>query len=344
MSNSYLGQSPVFGDFPSHILTGDGTAAYTLNFKSSGTNGVLVFLNGAVQRPGIDFSVVGDQLTFQENVAIGVQIFVYGMGLPKSSLAPSMGSVSEDILDAELKANRISEKYSNLSVSANGLGLTASVTADHIALLDSSFNQKVVRDVDVSLDLSISGAGGLDTGVVAGNAWYYAFVIYNPTTGDVSVTASANITTPALPSGYTHFAFVEAVRTNAGATQILPFFMDDGVFLYAPTASTPLASDFPIVLGNGNATSFTQVNLRNFVPPTAKTAILGVTHSGTSAGSILVSRGSVGSPSGLYAQCFSNGTAIQRQQFEVPRPYQNGVYYAINANGVGTIVVMGYKS
>lgn len=113
--SSYLGQSPVFGDFPSQILTGDGTADYTLNYKSSGTNGVLVFLNGAVQRPGIDYSVSGQALTFQENVAIGVQILTYGMGLPKSSLAPSAGSVGSAELASDVYATVLeSQDWTNM--------------------------------------------------------------------------------------------------------------------------------------------------------------------------------------------------------------------------------------
>ena len=103
--NSYLGQTPVFGDFPFQILSGDGTSFYELNFKTNGTNGLLVFLNGAVQRPGVDFTCDGNALTFSANVSVGVQIFVYGMGLPKSSLAPSAGSVGLAELSASVKAS-----------------------------------------------------------------------------------------------------------------------------------------------------------------------------------------------------------------------------------------------
>lgn len=101
---SYLGQSPVFGDFPSQVIPATGVANYTMNFKVSGTNGLLVFINGSVQRPGIDFSAGGNQLLFTEVVPNGAQIFVYGMGLSKSSLAPSMGSVGDAEVAAGLKA------------------------------------------------------------------------------------------------------------------------------------------------------------------------------------------------------------------------------------------------
>lgn len=102
--SSYLGQSPIFGDFPHQVIPATGVANYTMNFKVSGTNGVLVFINGAIQRPGVDFTASGTQLLFTDVVANGAQIFVYGMGLPKSSLAPSMGSVGNAELEAGLKA------------------------------------------------------------------------------------------------------------------------------------------------------------------------------------------------------------------------------------------------
>lgn len=102
--NSYIGQTPVFGDFPFEILTGDGANFYELSFKTSGTNGLLVFLNGAVQRPGIDFTCNGNALVFSANVSVGVQIFVYGMGLPKSSLSTSAGSVGLAELSNEVRS------------------------------------------------------------------------------------------------------------------------------------------------------------------------------------------------------------------------------------------------
>lgn len=83
---SYFGQSPSFGDFPFQVLTGDGTKTYKTSFKTAGERGVLVFINGAVQRPGIDYTAAGDVIVFSENINPGAQIFVYGMGLPKTEI------------------------------------------------------------------------------------------------------------------------------------------------------------------------------------------------------------------------------------------------------------------
>ena len=125
--NSYFGQAPVFGDFPSQVITSTGTTIYNLDFKVSSENGVLVFLNGAVQRPGIDFTASGNVITFSEVVPVGVQIFVYGMGLPKSTLAPSAGSVGPAEVQAGLFATEqetIDGVVNNKAVSPASLALT----------------------------------------------------------------------------------------------------------------------------------------------------------------------------------------------------------------------------
>lgn len=140
--NSYLGQTPVFGDFPFQILSGDGTSFYELNFKTNGTNGLLVFLNGAVQRPGIDFTCDGNALTFSANVSVGVQIFVYGMGLPKSSLAPSAGSVGVAELSADVRAfNGDAQDWTNLLKILTPKGLNDSLKGSNQLLAANGYQK-----------------------------------------------------------------------------------------------------------------------------------------------------------------------------------------------------------
>lgn len=104
MSMSYIGQAPVFGDFGFQSITSTGSSIYTMNFKVSSENGLLVFLDGAIQRPGIDYSAGGNTINFADVVPVGVQIFLYSMGLPKSTLAPSAGSVGPAEVQAGLYA------------------------------------------------------------------------------------------------------------------------------------------------------------------------------------------------------------------------------------------------
>jgi hypothetical protein len=59
-----------------------------------------------------------------------------------------------------------------------------------------------------------NNAGGADVASYP-TAWYYFYVIRNPTTGAVDVTFSLNDTTPALPSGFTEFAKIGVWEAEA---------------------------------------------------------------------------------------------------------------------------------
>jgi len=299
---------------------------------------------GIIQKQGVAdwFDPAATGFSYAINAQVRHLDKIWQSVIPANGTTPGVGA--DWVEQPAFSVAGIRGAYSNLSASAVGTNATVSFAADAICVKNAANEQIVLNGVSESCNLLTSGAGGLDTGAIAGNLWYALYIIYNPTTLDVSSVASLNFAAPTtLPSGYTHWAFITSVRSNAGATLLLPFTKDNEVVFYAPTAGTAIPSDFPIAMGNGAATSFTAVSLQARVPPNAKSAVLGVTHSGTTAGSILVARGAAGAAAGLYAQCLNNGVATQRLQFEVAKPYANGVYYGINTSGVGTIVVMGWK-
>jgi hypothetical protein len=60
-----------------------------------------------------------------------------------------------------------------------------------------------------------TNAGGLDTGTVAADTFYYLFAIYNPTTQTSDALFSASKTSPTLPSGYTKKKYVASLATDA---------------------------------------------------------------------------------------------------------------------------------
>lgn len=90
-----------------------------------------------------------------------------------------------------------------------------------------------------------TNAGGLDTGTVAADTFYYLFAIYNPTTQTGDALFSASKTSPTLPSGYTKKKYVGCVLTN-GSANIVGFRQIGNLFrytslvvdLYAQTPST----------------------------------------------------------------------------------------------------------
>ncbi|HWR07738.1 MAG TPA: hypothetical protein VN379_12800, partial [Sporomusa sp.] len=101
--------------------------------------------------------------------------------------------------------------FSNLKILVTG-NSAATITAGTISLLNAVKNQYIASGVSLALNTAITGANGRDTGSLAVSTWYYLYVIYNPTTATVACLMSTNSTTPTLPSGYTYFARVGAVR------------------------------------------------------------------------------------------------------------------------------------
>jgi hypothetical protein len=66
------------------------------------------------------------------------------------------------------------------------------------------------------------GAGGaLDTGAIAVNNWYHAYLIRRPDTGVVDVLISLSATAPTLPANYTQFRRIGSIKTNASSQWIL---------------------------------------------------------------------------------------------------------------------------
>lgn len=68
-----------------------------------------------------------------------------------------------------------------------------------------------------TVDVTASGAGGLDTGSVAASTWYFLWVIFNPSANVASCLASTSSTAPSMPSGYLHKARVGANQTDASS-------------------------------------------------------------------------------------------------------------------------------
>ena len=62
-----------------------------------------------------------------------------------------------------------------------------------------------------------TNAGGLDTGTVAADTFYYLFAIYNPATQTSDALFSASKTSPTLPSGYTKKKYIAALYTDGSA-------------------------------------------------------------------------------------------------------------------------------
>jgi voltage-gated potassium channel Kch len=132
----------------------------------------------------------------------------------------------------------------------------------------------VLTSQSLTVDLTASGAGGLDTGSVTAGNGYHLWLIYNPTSNTLAALASASSTAPTLPSGYT---VAVRVGSNMAATTThwLPGNQVGEVFQALPSlpAIASGAQGDPVtptwvavaVRGNGHLVPSTAVAIRAMI-------------------------------------------------------------------------------
>ena len=110
-----------------------------------------------------------------------------------------------------------------LTLSTAGSSSTFSVAAGQAA--DSA--NAVLMELAASLSKTTSswavgtGNGALDTGTIANNTWYHAWLIRRPDTGVVDALASTSASSPTMPANYTQKRRIGSLRTNGSAQWVL---------------------------------------------------------------------------------------------------------------------------
>lgn len=128
--------------------------------------------------------------------------------------------------------------------------LTAAVLAVSDIILDG---------VGVTVDITVSGAGGLDTGVETANTWYSAYIICNNDATLISAVLSVNTSAPTLPVGYTKSRKISAVRNNS-AGNFIQYEQDNAFFLYSQSDPNLL------VYNGGGVIVLTEIDLTGGLP------------------------------------------------------------------------------
>jgi hypothetical protein len=179
------------------------------------------------------------------------------------------------------------------------------VTADEILLKNASGLGYLASAVNVTGNITVVGANGIDTGAVAATTWYYVWVIYNPTSNTVAALFSLSATAPTLPAGYTFKALAGTVHAGipGGSTTDLMNFYQSGNEVWIDEAA--------VFTAKTGVTAWTAVSgadltaLQALVPPIAKEAGGNLGVSANTNGLIAVA----GDANGLGA-CIAGGTPI----------------------------------
>lgn len=130
---------------------------------------------------------------------------------------------------------------------------TVDIDADAIILADSDGAKFEATSVNLTANITASGANGLDTGSEA-NVWYYIWVIYNGTTTASLLSASSTLGTITLPSGYTYGALVGAVHNTSG--DFVNFIQTGNQYWYSAWPS----------MASGTVSVYTSVDTTAYVP------------------------------------------------------------------------------
>lgn len=135
------------------------------------------------------------------------------------------------------------------------------ITADQIIVEDTSGNQLRLDSFSKTLDITASGANGLDTGAEASDTWYHIWAIAK-SDGTQASLLSTSATTPTMPSGYTYKGYLGAERNNGSSN----FWK---IAQRGATCDVEVQAVFTSTTGQ---TSYTSQSLANFVPSTAVAA------------------------------------------------------------------------
>lgn len=160
---------------------------------------------------------------------------------------------------------------------ANGLKITNDgTTPDEIidiatgSIMDSTGVYQIITDAVISPDITDSGLNGLDTGTVAASNVYAVYLVADPVTQqDVGAIYSLSLTGPLMPFGYSAYALIGFVVTDATADILV------GSWTAGNSSHRSFYYDAPIAtaITAGAATSYTAVNLSDFVPAIQDTPV-----------------------------------------------------------------------
>lgn len=242
-------------------------------------------LSGQLPNPTVSPNLVANQINSAPNKATPAANDKFGLTdsasgntlayILWSQLVTAMTAALEAVFDTRYAAvGNVSPGFANLKVAVTS-NSAVQITVDSIAAFTSGGVGQIGRTINVSANLSNSGANGLDTGVEAATTFYFVWLIYNPTTSTWASLLSLSAGSPTLPTGYTYKARVGAVF-NDGSSNLWRT-LQYGRRVQIITGTNPTT---PVVITTGTQGSTTTptyvaFSLANFVPATAGAAWFG---------------------------------------------------------------------
>jgi hypothetical protein len=201
------------------------------------------------------------------NITSGT-ITLYGLANTNSSGGGSGGG-------GVTTAGVVADARNFVAARATNTTLTMTTT-EVIAKLAPGSSAFLGVNLSLTLNFATTGLNALDTGTVAASTFYGFYFIYNPTTNVWGCIASLNTTKPTtLPAGFTAFALMGVLRTDASAHIVAGFNQFGRTAAFNPIS---------IFTGHAQSSSMLSQSVAAAVPPIAKTitGLIGTTSTSSS--------------------------------------------------------------
>jgi hypothetical protein len=145
---------------------------------------------------------------------------------------------------------------------------------------DDTDSVDLTSDSTINVDITASGANGLDTGSEANSTWYYVWVI-GKGDGTTAGLLSTSSTSPTMPSGYVYKRRVGSIRNN-GSGNIIEFYQHSSGGARKVMYRNGIQSSGDLSI----TTTYQSLDLSSLIPPTASTGIYSVRVWNTAGGSV----------------------------------------------------------
>jgi len=216
----------------------------------------------------------------------------------------------------------------NLAI-INASEKTVTITADEVILQDGNGAALRVSSVNETVDITNSGAYGLDVAPELANTWFYIWIIGNSTSHAGLISNSA--TAPTLPSGYAYKGLLGAVYNDASSNFNAFSQVNGRVQRNFATISTAIIDHTDC----GSA-SWASNDISAYVPSTVK-SIYGFTR-GVSSGAANAQISGNSSGFGTQMTIFPSAIASDANAYHIVMESQN-LYCYKTASGLTTYAV-----
>lgn len=199
------------------IAPGKGTLYVAEEDILAGTAGVV--RKRAILGLDTSSAALGDSVWLSDSVAGGITLTEPTTSEPLGWVG-EVGTDGQVVVDPDFATASAGALAASAGPSINGFGtavvpMSGVVTSVGGRCLDSTMTFLIEKSTSITVDVNVSGVGGLDTGVIATDTTYALYVIADSSgASTVSALVSLDFDTPTLPSGYDKFRRISSLSTR----------------------------------------------------------------------------------------------------------------------------------